>query len=1248
MLFTHPTLSESDIKLLASASQQAYSNQANLNGWTAITPELISYGLNSEFIVEDTFTRNAPDGGDANATVFKSGDNLIISFRGTREEGDSNYWTRFPDFYNLFEPLFQAFDQYTKANSVSRILVTGHSLGAAMTELFMAEHPELIYSAVSLASPIASNDPSDTRILNIGYENDTVYEVVHEAGNLGLEEYAGYSSEGANPNNSTTNFYIAVGAEHQSSVEIPMINVGIAIPILSNHAMDNYIYGINRVFDSTYYSQTKKDSLVIIDLTDSEITEITSIIDNSTTKNALILGEDDDNDVIYGINGNDIIEGLGGDDRLIGESPQYSYSDGGDDTLDGGAGNDLLDGRKGEDVAIFSDDFENYDYEISESIFGGYDSITFTHPEDGIDELKNIEFAQFQDTLVETAQLESVSPETVSRIIPLPLEDGIANTVSEQVYVEPPVNFTPDPVTPPHVSLTAPISMLDGDIDYSLNISPYKPDTQYNISYILDTSGSMDAEELQTAKDAYIDLINYYIDTGVAENSNFSVISFSRFANPYFNLTAEQAISIIQSLTTAPTSEGTKYNDALHQGLNFLSQSPLDLLNTSNIAYFVTDGKSQTNFFDPSDVSYHQDAQNLRRFSHVQAFGINEEPNEPGAVTSGQLNFVDSNDGVLVSDIANLSDELNKSGLATDVSEVKILVDGEVVETIPANQLTDSPLGLTYEGSIENLDVSIDAENVITAEVVFNNDLPTTTVDYTVTAGEGETTDSNGNPIDEEANPDPLERMRNGGDDDDTITLGYPDLGANGGAGGDYIVGNNRDNLLNGDAGSDTIYGHGGNDTITPGSGSDRLDGGADIDTVVYDDVVYQGNENNIYLRRVGNILSYNNTDSLTDVEFIQFADVRISTQTLEITPTIEVREINTIEGSPASFNFELAYAAPVDIVFDYSTADGDAVAGLDYTATSGQVTIPAGETTATVEVETLEDTIYDENTETFILNLTGLTGATFANNETELGVPVYIENQEAAMTLVGDGEANFLTGGNNDDLIQGKDGNDILNGGDGDDTLVGEAGDDTLDGGTGSDRFFVFSNHNITLTDTQVTGDGTDAIALLEYAHLTGDNQSNIIDATSATEISTLVKGNGGYDTLRGGDKNDTILGGYGNDVLIGNGGDDILNGQGGSDRIFVTSDNDLTLTDTQVTGDGTDTIISIEDANLYGGDGANVIDATNALDIKTFIKGNGGNDTLYGGAQNDAFQGNAGNDILVGNGGNDTLIGGVGSDHS
>ena len=59
-------------------------------------------------------------------------------------------------------------------------------------------------------------------------------------------------------------------------------------------------------------------------------------------------------------------------------------------------------------------------------------------------------------------------------------------------------------------------------------------------------------------------LINYYIDTGVAENSNFAVVSFSRNATPYFNLTAQEAISTIQGLTTAPASQGTKYNDALY------------------------------------------------------------------------------------------------------------------------------------------------------------------------------------------------------------------------------------------------------------------------------------------------------------------------------------------------------------------------------------------------------------------------------------------------------------------------------------------------------------------------------------------------------------------------------------------------------------------------------------------------------------------------------------------------------------
>lgn len=126
----------------------------------------------------------------------------------------------------------------------------------------------------------------------------------------------------------------------------------------------------------------------------------------------------------------------------------------------------------------------------------------------------------------------------------------------------------------------------------------------------------------------------------------------------------------------------------------------------------------------------------LRNFANVQAFGIDDGTSGAGAPTTSQINFVDSNDGIIVNEAANLAAELTKSGLANDVAEVNIKVAGEIVETILPEQLTDTPLGLTYEGSVEDLDVSLNAENIITAEVVFNNDLPTSSVDYTVTSGQ--------------------------------------------------------------------------------------------------------------------------------------------------------------------------------------------------------------------------------------------------------------------------------------------------------------------------------------------------------------------------------------------------------------------------------------------------------------------------------------------------------------------------------
>ncbi|MBE9169899.1 hypothetical protein IQ238_21015, partial [Pleurocapsales cyanobacterium LEGE 06147] len=398
MILNHPTLTKEEVQLLILAADKVYQNQTSLDGWEVITPDLTNpnYGLDPELITGNTFKAKGfsfanKTYGDANAAVFKSGDTLILAFRGTEiPQGDFTYWLALEQHYDLFEPLFQALDRYIQANPPSKIMVTGHSLGAAMAEFYMAEHPGSLYSAVPVASPTASYDRTDTRILNVGYKNDIVY----QARSAGL-------TKGADPNNATTDFYIAVGGEHQ---------VG-SFPY--NHQMRNYIYGTNRVFDSAYYSQIERDSLVIVDLTDSSID--LSSLNYISSPNAFLLGENDDRDNLRGSRSNDILEGLGGNDTLTGDNFDVDWL-AGNDTLDGGAGNDMLNGGSGNsfgtpandrDVAVFSDNFENYDYSISSD----QKIITLAHNKgtqtDGTDTLKNIEFAQFSD-----------------RIVPLPLKDG--------------------------------------------------------------------------------------------------------------------------------------------------------------------------------------------------------------------------------------------------------------------------------------------------------------------------------------------------------------------------------------------------------------------------------------------------------------------------------------------------------------------------------------------------------------------------------------------------------------------------------------------------------------------------------------------------------------------------------------------------------------------------------------------------------------------------------------------------------
>ena len=82
-------------------------------------------------------------------------------------------------------------------------------------------------------------------------------------------------------------------------------------------------------------------------------------------------------------------------------------------------------------------------------------------------------------------------------------------------------------------------------------------------------------------------------------------------------------------------------------------------------------------------------------------------------------------------------------------------------------------------------------------------------------------------------------------------------------------------------------------------------------------------------------------------------------------------------EGSTVDFVVSLDKVGGRDVTVQYATSGGTATAGSDYTAAAGTATIPAGDISVVVPVQTLADDVSLESDETFNLVLSSPTGAT-------------------------------------------------------------------------------------------------------------------------------------------------------------------------------------------------------------------------------------------------------------------------------
>ncbi|MBK6850113.1 MAG: hypothetical protein IPG93_00530 [Burkholderiales bacterium] len=357
------------------------------------------------------------------------------------------------------------------------------------------------------------------------------------------------------------------------------------------------------------------------------------------------------------------------------------------------------------------------------------------------------------------------------------------------------------------------------------------------------------------------------------------------------------------------------------------------------------------------------------------------------------------------------------------------------------------------------------------------------------------------------------------------------------------------------------------------------------------------------------------------------------------------------------------------DITVDYTTQDASAIAGElgDYTATSGTLTILAGQTSATLTVDVSPDVLV-EGREVFSVLFTNPVGATLFDDRAHVIIQDASDDITAAPLVSVQGGTVSEFAGYVDFLItlDAPSATDVsvhyaTADGNGQDAAfagtdyIAAAGDITFAPGEVSKLVRVFtidnpgvSNRGIVSFDmdlSAITGIGALGDQIKAQGVLVDDETDPLPDAGTPVELLARSPG----DILIGTEFNDHLFGDQGDDLLDGRGLGDVLEGARGDD-VYIVEDIDDTVI--EALDEGFDTVISYLAAmtladnveTLILGGGADISGTGNTLD--NLIVGNLGANLLEGGIGSDALEGGLGDDTLDGGAGLDGLSGGAGND--